>query len=532
MGKKIKLFKSSTVSEDGYVVNPEAKKQPGDNLQKPAQSAQKPINNVAPKNKPLEDYKPENIADTFEAMHTMAVMAAARAKGDMVEVRVSDTKFEGDIRYFSIMHDKKGFVVYQVERYICYRDASEFVQLMKEIKDKVPGRTIDSLKMSYRDPSKQLQLYNVKQREDCFFIIASIFSSLTGKSYCQIEKGVNEKNCKIIRHNKLGTDGLAKKSVAFKEAKYGTEEENNFKQELEDKQKQEPSVVGCLDQQQQEEGVRIVKTGSNDANDSEQPKVVLPNAHRKIQESVEAPVADDQAKQIVWNGNDYIWEAGDYVFVRFWKSTDRRHRDFNAYRGQVIAASDPVNQDDKQVVIVLVMGHTLEIDPMDIAPDMTIEVQRNRFRDCPGEMVDDAEKKFSGNPDGKSDEEYLDHNQDKYIYGNIAFRGNRLTFAPVQINLKDISESKKSIRVINEFVDKPFLVDVDNLETDDYVWAVVVDADNTDADNAEEPIRKIKIDPISYVNADAESDGPEGMVDCLIGDKESKMLKKNIKIMS
>ena len=32
MGKKIKLFKSSTVSEDGYVVNPEAKKQPGDNL--------------------------------------------------------------------------------------------------------------------------------------------------------------------------------------------------------------------------------------------------------------------------------------------------------------------------------------------------------------------------------------------------------------------------------------------------------------------------------------------------------------------
>ena len=177
----------------------------------------------------------------------MAVMAAARAKGDMVEVRVSDTKFEGDIRYFAIMHDKKGFVVYQVERYICYRDASEFVQLMKEINDKVPGRTIDSLKMSYRDPSKQLQLYNVTQREDCFFIIASIFSSLTGKSYCQIEKGVNEKNCKIIRHNKLGTDGLVKKSVAFKEAKYGTEEENNFKQELEDKQKQEPSVVGCLD---------------------------------------------------------------------------------------------------------------------------------------------------------------------------------------------------------------------------------------------------------------------------------------------
>ena len=178
------------------------------------------------------------------------------------------------------------------------------------------------------------------------------------------------------------------------------------------------------------------------------------------------------------------------------------------------------------------MGHTIEIDPADIAPDMTIEVQRNRFRDCPGELIDDAEKKLSGNPDGESDEEYVDHNEDKYLYGAISVNGNRISFVPVQFNLKDISESKKEIRVINEYVDKPFLVDVNNLSSDNLVWAVIVDADNPDADASEEPIRKIKIDPISYVKANGESEGPDGLVDCIIGDKETKMLKKNIKIMS
>ena len=531
MGKKIKLHKGAFVNEEGVIVNPEIPKKQR-LLKTEPQVKSEPLADKKPETKPLEDYRPENIADTFSAMYQLAVISAGRAKGEGVDVRIGPEKWEMDIRYFAIMYGNKGYVVYHIERFICYREASEFVQLLKEIKDKVPGRTIDSLKMSYKDPSKQLQLYNVSQREDCFFIIASIFSSLTGKSYCQIEKEVNEKNCKIIRHNKLGTDGLVDKSVAFKEAKYGTENENKFKQEIEDKQKQEPSVVGCLDQQPQEEALNIDMNDHPDANDSEQPKSMLPNAHRKLHESVEAPVPEKEARQIVWNGNDYIWEAGDYVFVRFWKNSDKRHRDFSVYRAQVLAASDPVNPEDVQDVVVLVMGHTIEIDPADIAPDMTIEVQRNRFRDCPGELIDDAEKKLSGNPDGKSDEEYLDHNNDRYIYGNIAFKGNRLSFVPVQINLKDISESKKEIRVLNEFVDKPFLVDADNLETEDYVWAIVVDGNNPDADASEEPIRKIKIDPISYVNADAESEGPEGLVNCIIGDKETKMLKKNIKIMS
>ena len=389
--------------------------------------------------------------------------------------------------------------------------------------------------MQYKDPTKPLQGYNVKQREDCLFIIASIFSSLTGQSYAETKHSISEvteKNCVIIKHNKLGTDGLVKNSLKFKEAKYGTEEENKFKQEVEDKQKQD-NVVGCLDQQPQEENAKIVKTPSNDVNDAEQPKKpALPNVHKKVQES--AVVAYDDVKGVEWNGNDYIWEPGDYVFVRVWTNKDKRKKEFHVFRGQVTDAVDPVNEEDEQIVTVLIHGGTYVIDPSDIAPDMTIEVQRNRFADTSGALVDRAYNNGAGNHEGESKEEYLDHNKDRYLYGDIVFNGNRLTFAPVRINLKDITESKHDVRVVNENSDQPFMVSIDNLDVDveNWPWAVVVDSDAADEDKREEPLRKIRVNPIEFVNADAESDGPEGLVQCIMGDKETKMLKKHIKILS
>jgi hypothetical protein len=40
------------------------------------------------------------------------------------------------------------------------------------------------------------------------------------------------------------------------------------------------------------------------------------------------------------------------------------------------------------------------------------------------------------------------------------------------------------------------------------------------------------VNPIDFVNADAESDGEDGYVQCIINDRETKMLKKHIKIIS
>lgn len=544
MGKKIKLSKGSYVNEEGFIVNPEIPKKQRSSLQKQAVKGE-PLTDKKPEGKPIEDYRPENIGDMLKAMHEVAAMSAGRAKGDGIIISVSGVRCikigedvcDSSYRCFQIYDkDGRGYVVYQPSRNeIYYRDRDEFFQLIKEIEDKIPGRTIKSLTMEYKDPSKPLQGYNVKQREDCLFIIASIFSSLTGKSYAETKHSVSEvteKNCVIIKHNKLGTDGLLKNSLKFKEAKYGTEEENKFKQEVEDKQKQD-NVVGCLDQKPQEEGVKIVKQTDNDVNDAEQPKKpFLPNAHRKVQES--AVVAYDDVKGVEWNGNDYIWEPGDYVFVRVWTNKDKRKKEFHVFRGQVTDAVDPVNEEDVQIVTVLIHDSTYVIDPSDIAPDMTIEVQRNRFADTSGALVDRAYDNGAGNHDGESKEEYLDHNKDRYLYGDIVFNGNRLTFAPVRINLKDITESKHDVRVVNENSEQPFMVSVDNLNVDveNWPWAIVVDSDNADEDKREEPLRKIRVNPIEFVNADAESDGPEGMVQCIMGDKETKMLKKHIKILS
>ena len=220
--------------------------------------------------------------------------------------------------------------------------------------------------------------------------------------------------------------------------------------------------------------------------------------------------------------------------MRVWTNKDKRKKEFHVFRGQVTDAVDPVNEEDEQIVTVLIHGGTYVIDPSDIAPDMTIEVQRNRFADTSGALVDRAYNNGAGNHEGESKEEYLDHNKDRYLYGDIVFNGNRLTFAPVRINLKDITESKHDVRVVNENSDQPFMVSIDNLDVDveNWPWAVVVDSDAADEDKREEPLRKIRVNPIEFVNADAESDGPEGLVQCIMGDKETKMLKKHIKILS
>ena len=92
----------------------------------------------------------------------------------------------------------------------------------------------------YSDPSKEIDVYSVVDRDDCLFIVYSIISSIAGKSYEDVvdfKDNVNEldESCRIRKHNKLGTDGLVKNSKKFHDAKYGTDDENAFKQEIEDK---------------------------------------------------------------------------------------------------------------------------------------------------------------------------------------------------------------------------------------------------------------------------------------------------------
>ena len=161
MGKKIKLHKGAFVNEEGVIVNPEIpKKQRLLNTEPQVKS--EPLSDKKPETKPLEDYRPENIADTLKAMHHLSTMASARAKGDGVIMSVSGIRTikigegvsDSSYRCFQI-YDKngRGYVVYQPGgSEIYYRDRDEFFQLTQEIADHVPGRTIKSLEMSYKDP--------------------------------------------------------------------------------------------------------------------------------------------------------------------------------------------------------------------------------------------------------------------------------------------------------------------------------------------------------------------------------------------
>lgn len=73
---------------------------------------------------------------------------------------------------------------------------------------------------------------------------------MTGESYDvsdEMNLSLNE-SAKIRRSTKLGTDNDIMKSKKVNDIKYGSKDENDFKQEIEDKQKKD-GTIGALDQQ-------------------------------------------------------------------------------------------------------------------------------------------------------------------------------------------------------------------------------------------------------------------------------------------
>jgi len=62
--------------------------------------------------------------------------------------------------------------------------------------------------------------------------------------------------------------------------------------------------------------------------------------------------------------------------------------------------------------------------------------------------------------------------------------------------------------------------DIENTEFADKPYAVIVNSEG-------KPIRSIKIDPLSYINAEEDD-----LVDCECNGKETKFPKKNIDVLS
>ena len=475
-------------------------------------SDKKSLNYQDVKGKPIENYDEFVESDTLNAMQFLAkklVAATLRKRNIVIDVTgINELKTGSEtVKWFAILDSSDAdndYTIYQIGSNVYFRPSSEFIQIQKDIIDEVPGAGAERLKNEYQDVDEPLDSVSISRRDDCLFIVCSVFSSITGLTYkVSGNQTTVSESCKIRKHNKLGTDGLIKNSVAADEAKYGTPDENAFKQEVEDKQKKD-GTVGALDQQPQESV-----------------KPVLPNVHR-LTEAEELKTLG-QAEE---DGDvEIIWEPGDKVLVGK-----------NADKGRVTGVID--DNELGQVVTVMVYGETINVEPKDLKPDLTDVMRQNRFNQV---LYPDTYVELLGvNPEtrltDKVENDKTDYTKnhadmnESFIPCNIVVDGHRMNYSSMKASLKDISESKKVLRVINEEAGdmvQEWPYDTVSVDTEDWPWAVVVDSDNPDEENQDEPLRKVKINPTSYIEA-----GDEDFVEIILGDKQTKMLKKNIKIIS
>lgn len=438
-------------------------------------------------NNPIEDYNEETDYDTLSKMQVKAIKSAEKANEDGNNVIVTDLATEGHdsdtVKYFIISDnyesgDSESYAIYQIGADIYYRDAKEFYQIIEDFKDEVPGQTIESLKVDYADKGEQLTSYNITDSDDCMFIISSIFSALTGKSYDSNNKYMNE-NCKIKRSTKIDSDNDIDNSKVANDAKYGTKEENDFKQEIEDKQKKD-GLVGALDPQQ----------GENEAVKSKLPNVNLVTEHNKNPFLEEGAVIE--------------YEVNDKVLYKNEPWT-------------VFAVDEETG--DKQNLKITKNGKTIDVTSKDIKPDPS------QFKDIDNtpDQFEFDKNNLNKTPENPKAEKMADLNG-KTVECNIVVDSmvlkNTLNGERFKANLKDILEGLDDVRVYVGDKEETWHKDNIDIDVEDWIPAVI-------ASENDEPLRKIKVNPKSYVDTTDDTD----LVDCTVAGKVTQLPKHAIRIL-
>ena len=438
-------------------------------------------------NNPIEDYNEETDYDTLSKMHVKAIKSAEKANEDGNNVIVTDLSTEGydsdTVKYFIISDnyesgDSESYAIYQLGADIYYRDAKEFYQIIEDFKDEVPGQTIESLKVDYADKGEQLTSYNITDSDDCMFIISSIFSALTGKSYDSNNKYMNE-NCKIKRSTKVDSDNDIDNSKVANDAKYGTKEENDFKQEIEDKQKKD-GLVGALDPQQ-------------DENEAAKPK--LPNVNL---------VTEHNKNPFLEEGAVIEYEVNDKVLYKNEPWT-------------VFAVDEETG--DKQNLKITKNGKTIDVTSKDIKPDPS------QFKDIDNtpDQFEFDKNNLNKTPENPKAEKMADLNG-KTVECNIVVDSmvlkNTLNGERFKANLKDILEGVDDVRVYVGDKEETWHKDNIDIDVEDWIPAVI-------ASENDEPLRKIKVNPKSYVDTTDDTD----LVDCTVAGKVTQLPKHAIRIL-
>lgn len=321
--------------------------------------------------------------------------------------------------YFTIYshNNEEEYAIYQCEGEVYYRPFEEFVSIINDLKDEVPGQTTAALMFEYME-DKELEPISTTSVSDWKYTIRAIMQSMIGEVIPSEE--LNEK-CKI-RKTKLSSGGDFLSSKQADDILHGDKEERDFHSEI-DKESKAAGIPNPLLGGQQQEAW----------------EPVLPNQHRSLSESEEL-----------------------------------------------------LNETD------------------DLEPDTEYSNDLNK---------DDNEFTSLNNPSNGNNPEDL-----KTVKCNIVVDGYALTTNESYVYLEDIINSKKNVRVISEDFDGNKTVETldinSNIKFTEYPYAVIVNKEG-------EPIRKIRINPLSYVNA-----MDEDMVECYVADKKSQYPKHCIKILS
>lgn len=394
---------------------------------------------------------------------------------EIVVTNIQEFGAETDlVRYFSINLEAtskegidyqrfilKGYTVYQILDRIYYRPSEEFDGIMEDSFGEVPGYAVEMLKREALN-NNELESYSITDNDMCLFIVSSIFSSLIGDSF----DDMNE-NVKIRRNTSIDAENDPNQSKKVQDIKYGNKDDNDFKQEVEDKQKQD-GTVGALDQKQEEAA-----------------KPILPNVNLlKESQEIEYEVED----KVIFDGD--IWHVFGVVD--------------NLEMGQILRITRE--------------GQTRIIPANQVKPDP------NQMELLAIEQFDlDEKTRLNKKPENETPVKMEDLNEQTipcHIRFNNAILENTVEGEKFQASVKDILEESDPVKVyIGDDIQEVPKEDV-IISPEDWVYAVVAGEDD-------EPVRKIKIDPMSYIDAK-----DDDLVKCMIGDKLTELPKHVIRTLA
>lgn len=423
-------------------------------------------------NNPIENYNEETDNDVLLRLHDKASKSSTVVPDDN-DVVVSDINdFEG-IKYFIISNydgnTEHGYVVYQFGADIYYRDVQEFMQLVQDYKDGVGDITLDVFTHEYAKVTEPLTCYSIQNVDDCMFIISAIFSSLVGNPCDVVAESLNE-NCKIRRSTKIDTDNDINNSKLANDAKYGTEEDNKFKQEVEDKQKAD-GTIGALDPQQEE-------------NASYKP--ALPNVN------------------LISEGAEIEYEVNDKVI-------------FDGKTWHVFSASGIVG--GKQTLRLTCAGQVIDVDSSKVKPDPE---QLKDIENTPDQFEFDKNN-LNKSPQNEKPTKMADLNGPT-VECNIVVDSHIVSGA-MSASVKDLLEGEDQIRVYTDgddgYTETTYNRENVMVTPENWPFAVIADTDG-------KPLRSIQINPTSFIEAKEDTD----LVDCLVGGKETQLPKHCISIIT